>query len=78
MSLTFLLKSGQFEYQPAALKAAAAITCLFDGRKLTRETLLEILGESGWNKAEAARRVGVSRTAIWKYMNKWDIPLKRP
>jgi hypothetical protein len=31
-----------------------------------------------WNKAEVGRRVGLSRTAIWKYMKKWDIPLKRP
>ena len=67
----------QFEYQPAALKAVAATSPASSGKKLTRETLLEILGESGWNKAEAARRVGVSRTAIWKYMNKWGIPLKR-
>ena len=47
-------------------------------KKLTRETLLEILEQSDWNKAEAARRVGVSRTAVWKYMKKWEIPLKRP
>ena len=68
----------QFEYQPAALKAVPATSRAFSGKKLTRETLLEILGESAWNKAEAARRVGVSRTAIWKYMKKWDIPLKPP
>jgi len=47
-------------------------------RELSRQILIDILGECGWNKAEAGRRVGVSRTAIWKYMKKWDIPLKRP
>ena len=47
-------------------------------KKLTREKLLEILHECGWNKAEVGRRVGLSRTAIWKYMKKWDIPLKMP
>ena len=26
--------------------------------------------------APVARRLGVSRTAVWKYMKKWDIPLK--
>ena len=47
-------------------------------KKLTREKLLEILYECDWNKAEVGRRVGLSRTAIWKYMKKWDIPLKMP
>ncbi|RLC27149.1 MAG: diguanylate cyclase, partial [Deltaproteobacteria bacterium] len=46
--------------------------------KLSRETLLRLLEYCGWNKAEVAREVGLSRTAIWKYMKKWDIPLKRP
>lgn len=47
------------------------------GRNLTREKLLELLEQSDWNKAEAARRIGVSRTAVWKYMKKWDIPLQK-
>ena len=44
-------------------------------QKLSREKLLKILEACGWNKAEAARRTGLSRTSIWKYMKKWDIPL---
>ena len=44
--------------------------------KLTKKTLLKLLYDCRWNKAEVARRVGLSRTAIWKYMKKWDIPLK--
>lgn len=44
--------------------------------KLTKESLIEILKECDWNKAEAGRRLGVSRTAIWKYMKRWEIPLK--
>jgi len=44
--------------------------------KPTRETLLNLLGECQWNKAEVGRRIGLSRTAIWKYMKKWNIPLK--
>jgi transcriptional regulator of acetoin/glycerol metabolism len=43
---------------------------------LTRERLMELLNASGWNKAEAARRLGISRTAVWKYMKKWEIPLQ--
>ena len=44
--------------------------------KLTKAALLELLQASDWNKAEVARRVGLSHTSIWKYMKKWDIPLK--
>ena len=63
--------------QPPAHRGVPATTRSAAAKKLTRETLLEILEESDWNKAEVARRVGISRTAIWKYMKKWEIPLKR-
>jgi PAS domain S-box-containing protein len=46
-------------------------------RPLTAEELHSLLRDCGWNKAEAARRVGISRTAVWKYMRKWGIPLQR-
>lgn len=46
-------------------------------RRPTRETLLELLDECDWNKAEVGRRIGLSRTAIWKYMKKWGIPLRK-
>jgi two-component system response regulator HydG len=46
-------------------------------KKLIREDLLTLLDECDWNKAEVGRRVGLSRTAIWKYMKKWEIPLKK-
>ncbi|MGA1869802.1 MAG: sigma-54 interaction domain-containing protein [bacterium] len=48
------------------------------GNTLSRENLLRLLDECDWNKAEVGRRVGVSRTSIWKYMKKRNIPLKRP
>ena len=47
------------------------------GRELTAEKLVVLLEECGWNKAEVARRIGLSRTAVWKYMKKWNIPLQR-
>jgi two-component system, NtrC family, response regulator HydG len=47
-------------------------------RKLSKEALVELLEACDWNKAEAGRRAGLSRTAIWKYMKKWGIPLKGP
>jgi DNA-binding NtrC family response regulator len=46
-------------------------------KKLDKQVLLDLLEECGWNKAEVGRRAGLSRTAIWKYMKKWDIPLQK-
>ena len=46
--------------------------------KTSKETILKLLDECEWNKAEVGRRIGLSRTAIWKYMKKWNIPLKKP
>jgi PAS domain S-box-containing protein len=45
-------------------------------KKFSRQELLNLLAECDWNKAEVGRRVGLSRTAIWKYMKKWNIPLQ--
>ncbi len=45
--------------------------------KLTKPELLDLLDACEWNKAEAGRRIGLSRTAIWKYMKKWNIPLQQ-
>ncbi len=41
------------------------------------EKLIELLNAVDWNKAEAGRYLGVSRTAIWKWMKKHDLPLRR-
>lgn len=69
----------QIEYHPPEPKLInRPSSSLSPRKKLSREKLLELLNECGWNKAEVARRVGLSRTAIWKYMKKLDIPLKRP
>jgi len=45
--------------------------------KLSREDLLRVLDACDWNKAEVGRRLGLSRTAVWKHMKKWEIPLKK-
>lgn len=45
--------------------------------KVSKSQLLSLLDDCDWNKAEAARRLGVSHTSVWKYMKKWDIPLQR-
>ncbi len=69
----------QAEYHPALFESPkASPKALWPGKKLVREKLFDILKECDWNKAEVARRVGMSRASIWKYMKKWDIPLKKP
>ncbi len=60
------------DHQPHAGKDGATG---IDRSPLSRESLVHLLEQSGWNKAEAARRRGISRTAIWKYMKKFEIPL---
>ena len=69
----------QLAYRPE-IRGSAHSTMVnsFSREKLSRSALVDILKESGWNKAEVGRRIGLSRTAIWKYMKKWDIPLKPP
>jgi transcriptional regulator of acetoin/glycerol metabolism len=56
---------------------AAPLTGGGKRKKLTKQKLLDLLEACEWNKAEVARRVGLSRTAIWKYMKKWNIPLQQ-
>lgn len=46
-----------------------------ESKPTSREELLELLKKTGWNKAEVGRIVGVSRTAIWKWMKKLDLPM---
>lgn len=67
------------QYSPAqtpSLRQQAAYSQ--SNRQLSKEALLELLEECDWNKAEVARRIGVSRTAVWKYMKKWEIALQKP
>jgi len=61
---------------PAPTLNAAGSRPARPGASLTREGLLELLDACQGNKAEAARRLGLSRTAVWKRMKKWDIPLR--
>ena len=52
------------------------LSSIVQTQTLTRETLINLLKECDWNKARVARRIGKSRTSVWKYMKKWDIPLQ--
>ncbi len=42
-----------------------------------RVRLIELLNQCEWNKAEAARQLGISRTLVWKWMKKHDIDLRK-
>ncbi|RLC22922.1 MAG: diguanylate cyclase [Deltaproteobacteria bacterium] len=48
-----------------------------ENTRLNREDLLKLLDECDWNKAEVGRRIQKSRTSVWKYMKKWEIPLQK-
>ena len=43
---------------------------------ITREALQATLAECNWNKAEAARRLGLDRTTVWRKMKAWGIALQ--
>jgi two-component system, NtrC family, response regulator HydG len=69
----------QTTYQPLTSEAAPAAPKPYSrGKKFSREELVELLDACDWNKAEVARRIGLSRTAVWKYMKNLGIPLKKP
>jgi len=46
--------------------------------KLTKKELLDLLNQYKWNKSEIGRQLNLSHSSIWKYMKKWNIPLKQP
>jgi two-component system response regulator HydG len=64
------------QYWPEGIGAEAVKKARI-GKNLSEKELMELLYKSDWNKAEVARRLGVSRTAVWKYMKKWNIPLQK-
>lgn len=45
-------------------------------QRTSREELLHLLEECGWNKAEVARRLGITRTSVWRRMRKLGLPLQ--
>ncbi|MDM8542714.1 sigma 54-interacting transcriptional regulator [Desulfococcaceae bacterium HSG9] len=71
------LEIRQMHYEPLQAEKTPAVPTR-SRKKLVKTQLLTLLDACEWNKAEVARRVGLSRTAIWKYMKKWEIPLQPP
>lgn len=47
-------------------------------RRPNAAELRALLEQCDWNKAEVGRELGVSRTAVWKWMNASGIPLTPP
>jgi two-component system response regulator HydG len=68
----------QMDYQPLNYPAPGSPAGPHSFRKkISKKLLFDLLDECDWNKAEVGRRIGLSRTAVWKYMKKWEIPLKK-
>lgn len=40
--------------------------------ELERVTVMKVLSETGWNKAAAARRLGISKTTLWRRLKAWE------
>jgi transcriptional regulator of acetoin/glycerol metabolism len=42
---------------------------------MKRARLVDALRQSGGNRSKAARLLGISRTSVWKQINKYDITI---
>src|SRR4029077_18209907 len=60
--------------QPAAKPRGDAAS---DLRSLERDTIMRVLQECEWNKVQAARRLGVTRTQLYSRLQKYGIELDR-
>lgn len=61
---------------PARIPVSADQAATTRPGPVSKKELLDLLYANHWNKAAVARNLGVSHTAVWKYMKKYDIPLK--
>ncbi len=41
-------------------------------QEVERDTVMRVLSETGWNKAAAARRLGISKTTLWRRLKAWE------
>ena len=78
MELHPQLCDGAGQTEGFALPGAYSETSSRRKRGNTSEELTAILDACGWNKAEAARRLGITRTSIWRRMKKLGVPLEPP
>ena len=64
--------------QETPAEAPQAVAQVRPAGRLTKSRLIEALTECGWNKAEAARRLGVDRTTIWRRMKALGVAMTPP
>ena len=70
-----LIDAEHLGLQPAAKPRGAVLS---DLRSLERDTITRVLDECDWNKAQAAKRLGVTRTQLYGRMHKYAIEQERP
>ncbi len=56
-----------------AYHSSLGIKKKMDFNTITRETLVELLNSVGWNRKEAAKRLGIHRTTLWRIMKKMEL-----
>jgi two-component system response regulator HydG len=74
----FALCSGTYigiQHLPAAIGQSTKITNSADFEK--RDELIQALRQTGGNRSEAARILGISRVTVWKQINKFGIDIHR-
>jgi two-component system, NtrC family, response regulator HydG len=72
------LRTGTTTMPLALVPASASPVPRRRRKRPNAEQLRELLTECDWNKAEVGRQMGVSRTAVWKWMKAHGIPMEPP
>ncbi len=67
----------QINYAASPSKKNIEIEKNYKISSMTKESLIKLLNDCEWNKAEVGRRINKSRTSVWKYMKKLNIPLQK-
>jgi two-component system response regulator FlrC len=70
-----IIDASHLGLQPAAKPRGGMAS---DLRSLERDTIIRVLQECAWNKAQAAKRLGVTRTQLYGRMQKYMIEQERP
>jgi transcriptional regulator with GAF, ATPase, and Fis domain len=70
-----LIDATHLALQPAAKPRGGMAS---DLRSLERDTIISVLGQCEWNKAQAAKRLGLTRTQLYGRMHKYTIEQEIP